>query len=87
MKLNEQLLVKTFLILLQYNWVYLVKMCPNFDVSPLPQFTKHQHFLWVCWFSCKKVIDFEGCLSKFFYRTCTTGDRPADRLTFAVCKL
>ena len=72
MKLIEQLSVKTFLILLQYIWVYLVKICPNFVISPLPQFTKYQHFLWVCWFSCKKVLDFWGCLSKFFYRTCTS---------------
>ena len=45
MKLNEQLSVKAFLIILIFIGVYVVKMCPSFVVLPLLQFTKNQDFL------------------------------------------
>ena len=35
-----------------------LKWCPNFDTSLLHQFSKFNHFLWVCWFLGKNLSNF-----------------------------
>ena len=49
-KLVEQLLLTTLLVLINIKNVYLVKMCQIFDGSTIFLFTKYHNFLWVCWF-------------------------------------
>ena len=39
-----------FLITSIFNTVYFLKWCSIFDSSSLHQFSKFNHFLWVCWF-------------------------------------
>ena len=47
-KLEEQLLLKSLLVLVFFVKVYLVKMCPIFDRPPLAFGASYQSFLRVC---------------------------------------
>jgi hypothetical protein len=44
-KLGGQQLLSTFSILVIFEKLYLVKMCPIFDSAPLLLFTRYQNFL------------------------------------------
>ena len=47
-ELDEQLLLKSLLILACFVKVYLVKMCPIFDSSPIAFGARYQSFLRIC---------------------------------------
>jgi len=47
-ELDQQLSVKAFFVQDLFEKVYLVKMCPNFEGTPLVLFTRYDHFLLGC---------------------------------------
>ena len=64
-KLEEQLLLKSLLVLVFFVKVYLVKMCPIFDRPPLAFGASYQSFLRVCWFLPLGVANFVYPIEKF----------------------
>ena len=57
MKLVEQLLVKSFYVLMIFDKLYLVKIGPIFDDSQLSCVTFHYKILSVCSFGCKNLLN------------------------------
>ena len=57
-ELEEQLFLKPLLILVIFEKVYLLKMSPIFDVSPLAFGARYQRFLRVGWFLHEGFTDF-----------------------------
>ena len=64
-ELEEQLLVKPLLILVIFEKVYLVKMSPIFDGSPLAFGARYQSFLKLCLFLHEGVTYFVFPSEKF----------------------
>ena len=58
MKLVEQLLVKSFFVLMIFDKLYLVKIGPIFDDSQLSCVTFHYKILSVCSLGCKNLLNF-----------------------------
>jgi hypothetical protein len=59
-----------FLIISIFKSLYFLKWCPIFDSSPLLQFSKFNNFIWVCWFSAKKLSNFVSLPWKLHNRYC-----------------
>ena len=47
-----------------------LKWCPNFDSSPLLQFSKFNNFVWACWFLAKNLPYFISLHWKLHNRYC-----------------
>ena len=57
MKLVEQLLVKSFFVLMIFDKLYSLKIGPIFDGSQLSCVTFHYKNLSVCSFRCKNLLN------------------------------
>ena len=62
----------TFFVIDIFKSLYFLKWCPIFDSSPLHQFSKFNHFLWVCWFLGKNLSNFVSHAWKLDNQYCHT---------------
>ena len=81
-ELDQQLSVKAFFVQDLFEKVYLVKMCPKFDGTPLVLFTRYDHFLLGCWFFFKNLPYFGYPSWKFHNRVDSSVEALTGQVSF-----